>query len=154
MQTAKRTESLRGMKPSNSLADGIGVFQCGAAPSGGILRPPVFRHSAGALLLILPLLMAAPAVATPLGPYGHWPARDYYGDLSRACYYYGRCSVDELDRLRNRMQRLDRVTPQAPSPPSSAPAVPRDVEPTPEAHIQPEYRDASRLREAYKAKAD
>lgn len=67
------------------------------------------------------------------------------------CYRYGRCTADEMSRLREHIQRADRVAPQAPEARVRAPAPFRvDVEPTPESQIQPEYREASRLREEYR----
>lgn len=67
------------------------------------------------------------------------------------CYAYGRCSADDLRRLRDRLQRLDRVAPQPPEPtPPAAPIEHSRVPPTPEAHIHPEYRNSSQLREEWR----
>ena len=81
-------------------------------------------------------------------PYG-------YGYPYDACYYHGRCTADDLRYLRDRMQRIDRVTPQPPR--TEAPALIQrhtDVPPTAVDQIRPEFREASQLREEYRAKAD
>jgi|SRR5690606_7523753 len=78
-------------------------------------------------------------------------AHPYYYD---SCYLYGRCSADDLRRLRDRLQRLDRVAPQPPEPPPpAAPAARVNVPPTPESHIHPEFRNSSQLREEWRDKS-
>lgn len=80
--------------------------------------------------------------------------RTRYGYPYDACYYHGRCTADDLRRLRDRLQRLDRVTPQAPR--SETPMLTQrhaDVPPTAADQIRPEFREASQLREEYREKA-
>jgi len=74
-----------------------------------------------------------------------------YISAYEACYRAGRCSYMSTHDLREHVQRLHRVAPQAPLPnPMPQTYEPRNVMPTPEDSIRPEYRDASRLREPYR----
>lgn len=102
------------------------------------------------------VLLGCTALPVQAGPYGDDVAfdRTRYGYPYDACYYHGRCTADDLRRLRDHLQRLDRVTPQPPR--SETPMLTQrhaDVPPTAADQIRPEFREASQLREEYRAKA-
>ena len=66
---------------------------------------------------------------------------------------FGRClsplNCQDYEQMRRFLDRYERNYGQrfAPAPPALvAPVLPRDVPPTPEAHIQPRYRGASQIR--------
>ena len=84
----------------------------------------------------------------------------YYGQIHRIgsqratvdpdnpCYRSGRCDAVYSDRTR--LQRYDRLAPQAPEPIAS-PALPlRSGEITPVEHLMPPYRDAGSVREEFR----
>lgn len=120
-------------------------------PRGARLLRTRLRRSAtlgcAAALLYMPGVAAA---ATTVGADASFLTRAGY-PYSRyydACYLYGRCSADDLRQLRDRMQRLDRVSPQAPEPePPRAVEQRAHIPPTPVDQIRPEYQGASQLRE-------
>jgi len=92
----------------------------------------------------------APFVLVPLYPYpygGHLVADPLrFTDDLPSCYRFGRCSLRDLERFRDRPHRLERLAPAAPG---SAPRAERQppsraaVEPTPQENIRPEFRGAS-----------
>lgn len=119
---------------------------------------------AALLLCASGLTVSDCAIAQSRGGVGYWPAdaRPYYYspyDVARPpaaadvidpfepCYRYGRCSTYDLQRLRDRAQRLDRLAPQAPQPRVPYVEPPRvDVPPTAVEEIRPEYRGAGQVR--------
>ncbi len=106
------------------------------------------RCVAALLVLLAPAAQAEQQYVYPSDAVFTRAGSFYYYD---GCYRHGRCSVDDLRRLRDRLQRLERVTPQAPEAEPAQPMLPRgDVPPTPEEQIQPAYRHASQLREEYR----
>ncbi len=114
-------------------------------------RPCVRAPLCGAVVLValaagLPPVALADARVPPYSRGAYYP----YGYGYDSCFRYGRCTADEVQRLREHIQRADRVAPQVPEARARPPTLPRgDVTPTPEDQIQPAYRDASRLREEY-----
>ncbi|HKY01264.1 MAG TPA: hypothetical protein VJM53_01800 [Burkholderiales bacterium] len=94
--------------------------------------------------------MAAPAadghILPPPSMDQRPPAAD---DSSHACHRYGRCDRFQPREDRLREQRLDRLAPQAPEPSRYEPMVRRDVEQTPEAELQPRYKDAGTIKEEF-----
>jgi hypothetical protein len=80
------------------------------------------------------------------------PAR--FIDGLPSCYRFGRCSLRDLERFRDRLHRLERLAPAAPggAPRAEWERMPRaDVAPTPEENIRPEYRGTSLPREEFSA---
>jgi hypothetical protein len=100
----------------------------------------------------------APVVVVPLTsyPYGGYVYPDplRFTDELPSCYRFGRCSLRELERFRDRAHRLDRLAPAAPD---GGPRLERaapgraSVAPTPEENIRPEYRGASVPRTEFEA---
>jgi len=86
-------------------------------------------------------------------PYGGYffPDPLRFEDDLPSCYRYGRCSLRDIERFRDRPYRLERL---APAPPVANPPVDYGASPwgfgyappTPEENIQPEYRGASQPR--------
>ncbi len=93
----------------------------------------------------------APFVLVPLYPHYLAPDPLRFADDLPSCYRYGRCSLRDLERFRDRPHRLERLAPAPPAlpPPPAAAASRAAVEPTPEANIRPEYRGASVPREEF-----
>lgn len=119
------------------------------------MRPPSF-------LVVLWLATAGQAVAGTLAmragvligpwyaPYGApYPAPFVYDSLGRCLSPY---NCPDYEQFRQFLDRYERNYGQrlAPSPVLAAPLQPRDVAPTPEAHIQPAYRGASQIRPEFR----
>lgn len=68
-----------------------------------------------------------------------------------SCYRIGRCSAQDLYRFRDRPNRLTRLAPEAPPPPTSIQYLWFIVPVTPEENIVPRYRSASQIRDEYRA---
>jgi hypothetical protein len=99
----------------------------------------------------------APVVVAPLAlyPYGYvYPDPLRFTDELPSCYRFGRCSLRDLERFRDRPYRLDRLAPAAPD---GGPRIEREapgranVAPTPDENIRPEYRGASVPRTEFEA---
>jgi hypothetical protein len=89
----------------------------------------------------------APVVIVPLHPlpYGIYPDLRFADELP-SCYRVGRCSLRDIDRLVDRLNRLERLAPAAPqaAPGAVTTRLSRGtVVPTPEEEIRAEYRGAS-----------
>jgi hypothetical protein len=99
----------------------------------------------------------APVVVVPLTsyPYGGYVYPDplRFTDELPSCYRFGRCSLRDLERFRDRPYRLDRMAPAAPEGPRRERETPgrANVAPTPEENIRPEYRGASVPRAEFEA---
>ncbi len=90
----------------------------------------------------------APVVLVPLypDPYGVYADPLRFTDELPSCYRFGRCTLRDLERFRDRPNRLDRLAPAVPAGAphaGSAPPSRAAVAPTPEENIRPEYRGAS-----------
>ena len=98
----------------------------------------------------------APVVVVPYPFYGYGGAGALYSpprtDGLPSCYRAGRCTLADLYALGGRPDRLDRLAPTAPDPPSAGRAFdrPANVPPTAVDEIQPAYRGASVPREEFK----
>lgn len=72
-----------------------------------------------------------------------------------SCYRVGRCSAYDIYRFRDRPNRLTRLAPEAPPESAVRPAsnayLWMFVPVTPEENILPKYRNASQVREEYRA---
>jgi hypothetical protein len=100
----------------------------------------------------------APVAVVPLTsyPYGGYVYPDplRFTDELPSCYRFGRCSLREVERFRDRAHPLDRLAPAAPDggPRREREAPGRaNVAPTPEENIRPEYRGASLPRTEFEA---
>jgi len=99
----------------------------------------------------------APVVVVPLAPYSYgyvYPDPLRFTDELPSCYRFGRCSLRDLERLRDRPYVLDRLAPAAPEGglrPGHGVAGRAGVAPTPEENIRPEYRGASVPRAEFEA---
>jgi hypothetical protein len=99
-----------------------------------------------------------PLVVVPLVPYSYgyvYPDPLRSGYELPSCYRFGRCSLRDLERFRDRPYLIDRLAPAAPAAPEGGPRPARDqragVAPTPEENIRPEYRGASLPRAEFEA---
>lgn len=107
--------------------------------------------------LALGLTMSA-AAQTPVAgsagfAYGAHPLR--LTDELPSCYRFGRCTLRDVERFRDRPHRLERLAPTAPASvdtlrASGDNASRSGVAPTPEENIRPEYRGASLPREEFR----
>jgi len=107
-----------------------------------------------AALLSLPAIEAAAAGfvlggGVPVGPGYGWavpPPSIIYDSFGRCLAPMSCPDYEQFRRFLDRYERNygQRVAPDPP--PLVAPALPRDVPPTPAAHIQPRYQRASQLR--------
>jgi hypothetical protein len=109
----------------------------------------------------------APAGMVPFYPYAYggvfypypyggvlYPDPARFTDDLPSCYRFGRCSLRDVERFRERLHRLERLAPAAPAgaPRAEWERLPRaNVAPTPEENIRPEYRSASLPREEFSA---
>jgi hypothetical protein len=91
----------------------------------------------------------APIVLVPFYPYPYGylvPDPLRFTESLPSCYRFGRCSLRDLERFRDRPHRLARLAPAAPDgAPDAGSERPNrgEVAPTPEQNIRPEYRGAS-----------
>lgn len=102
--------------------------------------------SASLLLLCAPIGAAVAAgdgmpTSAQRAQYGNDASSDSY----QSCARYGRCR--DLG-TRSGAQRWDRLAPQAPTP-STQPIMRRNVEPTPDENIVPQYRGSGQIREDF-----
>ena len=100
-----------------------------------------------------------PGVMPPPYPYPHsgasYPDPLRLTDELPSCYRFGRCTLRDIERFRDRPHRLERLAPTAPASvetlrPSGGDASRSGVAPTPEENIRPEYRGASLPREEFR----
>jgi hypothetical protein len=76
-------------------------------------------------------------------PYDLYPDPSRFTDELPSCYRFGRCTLRDVERFRDRPHRLERLAPAAPEGVPFAAPRRADIPPTPEEHIRPEYRGAS-----------
>jgi len=129
------------------LALGLTTSAAAQTPAGGSVG---FGHGVYA---------RPPGVMPP--PYPHLHGGALYPDPLRladelpSCYRFGRCTLRDIERFRDRPHRLERLAPTAPASVDTLRASGGDasrsgVAPTPEENIRPEYRGASLPREEFR----
>ncbi|MEF8734656.1 MAG: hypothetical protein V5B40_22945 [Candidatus Accumulibacter meliphilus] len=81
-------------------------------------------------------------------PYGAVFPPSFADDSLAPCPAWNCANYGQLRRFLDRYERNygGRFAPNSNSPPAEFSPLPRDVAPTPEAHIQPRYRGASQIR--------